>query len=63
MIVIKLVFTRVCEIVCYSFGFLFGVIADRFGFSGVIMRAIDKRNNKKEMEEAIRIMNDQGPNN
>ena len=56
-------FTRVCQIIFYCFGYVVGCIAARFGFNLFVIKAIEERNKKREVEEAVRIMNDQGPNN
>lgn len=53
-------------IICYSFGYGIGIIALLFGFTGSVKRGIEwfnRRISGVDMEEEIRKMNDQGPNN
>ena len=51
---------RFFSIVSYCFGFLVGAVIVRFGM-GKYMRNRYKR--EEEIEEMVRIMNEQGPNN
>ena len=67
MNVIKLVSMRVCEIIFYCFGFLWGTILVRFGLSEYVVKEVSDeeydRLLREEIDNKIRIMNDQGPNN
>lgn len=57
---IKQGIARIFGLVCYCFGFLFGAVIVRFGM-GKYMR--NRYNRDVEIEEMVRIMNEQGPNN
>ena len=53
-------------LICYSVGYAIGVIALLLGFTDSVKRAImwfNRRGVEVDMEEEIRKMNDQGPNN
>jgi len=64
---IKLVSMRVCEIIFYCFGFLWGTILVRFGLSKYVVKEVSDEEYesllREEIDNKIRTMNEQGPNN